>query len=49
MGARAIAVKGPVTWNALPKVIKDSGSIKTFQSKLKKYFLENKINITYSL
>ena len=40
IGARAITVTGPRNWNTLPKNIKNSGAIKAFKERLKKYLLE---------
>ena len=40
LGARAITVKGPQTWNILPDFIKKAHTLKTFQNKLKRYLLE---------
>lgn len=38
-GARAISVLGPKLWNSLPPEVKDSVSLSTLKSKLRKYLL----------
>ena len=40
IGTRAISIKGPKSWNAIPSTIQNQTSLISFKGKLKKYLLE---------
>ena len=40
IGARAISIKGPKIWNAIPQAVKDSNSIHIFKERMKQYLFE---------
>jgi len=41
MGSRAVSVRGPTLYNALPEDIRNAGNKVVFKTKLQNYFLEN--------
>jgi len=41
MGSRAVTIRGPTLYNALPEDIRNSGNKVVFKTKLQNYFLEN--------
>ena len=40
IGARAISIKGPQLWNAIPSAVVNQPTIVAFKDRLKKYLLE---------
>ena len=39
-GSRELSVKGPQLWNSLPAALRDTASLLTFKTKLKKHLLD---------